>query len=201
MKANSSWNCAYIDVVARQRHVGDEAQVRRVGRVDDAEAVAARLVGEDDVEPAVAAPELRPVAARTAGGEHVEQHRVRRVADVVGGDARAALVGGEDQQVAEQERMADRRRSGRDGPSSRARCQFALERGVARRSRRSSSRCRRRTRAGTGSRARRRRVRSGKAARCTVPRRRRAKRPRAPPGGQFGPEDQVVAAVEGSRAR
>ncbi len=94
-------------LVAGQGAIGDEAQVRRIGGVDDAEAVAAVVVRKDDEQRSVIAPELRPVAARSAGGEHVEQHRIGRVADVVRGDAGATLIAGVDQQVAEQERVSD----------------------------------------------------------------------------------------------
>ena len=92
---------------AGQRHVGDEAQIRRVRHVHHAHAVARLAVGKDDVELAIAAPQLGPVTARAAGLEHVEQHGVARVADVVGRHAGAALVGGVDEEVADDEGMAD----------------------------------------------------------------------------------------------
>ena len=93
--------------VAGQWAVGEETQIGRIGSVDHPETIAAGLVGEDDVELAVAAPKFGPIPAGAAGIEHVEQHRVGRVGDVVSGNAGAALVGGEDQEVAHDEGMAD----------------------------------------------------------------------------------------------
>ncbi len=94
-------------LVAGQRDVGDEAEMRRVGHIHDPHAVARFAIGEDDVELAVAAPQFGPVTAGAAGLEHVEQHGIARVADVVGGHASAALVGGVDEDVADDEGMAD----------------------------------------------------------------------------------------------
>ncbi len=101
-----------------QRSLRHEAQVRRVGSVDHPDAIAAAAKGEHDQQLAVAAPDFRPVTAGAAQFQHVEQHRVRRIADIVRGHPGTGHVRSVDQQVADNEGMADDSRFAQVVPGS-----------------------------------------------------------------------------------